>query len=170
MKNLFGILLVLLLVGIPILVGTYNKDIQDNLTKNNNEVIVPIMEENGHLSDVSEIEYNSNPPTSGPHFSDWHKEWKFYKEEQPIGGLIHNMEHGGVVLFYSSSIEDSVKDDLESYVEGNFKIIASPKYGLGKDMVLAAWGVYEEFDYFDEASFDRFYKAHLNKAPETVYP
>ena len=123
-----------------------------------------------HVSNTDAVVYNSNPPTSGPHFSDWHKDWTFYDSALPIGGLIHNMEHGGVVLFYQSSLDEATKDQLKAFTEDNFKMIASVKEDLPAPIALAAWGVYELFDAFDEEAMKRFYKKHRDHAPENVYP
>ena len=40
-------------------------------------------------------EWNSNPPTSGPHYVEW-AVWDFYDEEVPLVRSVHNLEHGGV--------------------------------------------------------------------------
>jgi len=135
----------------------------------NNEVTAPIMNQE-HTTNTDGVEYNSNPPTSGPHFPDWHKDWKFYETALPTGGLLHNMEHGGVVVWYKSSVDDATKEQLKEFTEDNFKMIASVNEDIPAQMALSAWGVYELFDVFDEVKFKRFYKKHLNRAPENVYP
>ncbi len=168
-KLILPLILIAIVIGIPFLTMQESK-LPPEVLEANAEVKVPIMENSGHQSDVSGIQYNSNPPTSGPHFADWHTEWTFYEEEQPMGGLIHNMEHGGIVLFYDPSISDEQKQLLSDYVDDTFKIIASPYERLEAPIVLAAWGVYEEFDAFDSDRFERFYRFNLNNAPENVYP
>lgn len=168
-KILLPLTLLVIVLGIPFLV-MQESELPQEVLQANAEVLVPIMEDSGHQSDVSQVEYNSTPPTSGPHFADWHTEWTFYEQEQPIGGLVHNMEHGGIVMFYDPSIEESLKQQLSNYVDDTFKIIASPYQGLNSPVVLAAWGVYEEFDSYDKDRFERFYRANLNNAPENVYP
>lgn len=135
----------------------------------NNEVKVAIMNRD-HVSNIDGTEYNSNPPTSGPHLSEWEKEWKFYDTEQPMGGLVHNMEHGGIVVLYKSSVDESTKAALKKFTEDNFKVIAAVDEDLTAPIALAAWGYYELFDSFNEDGMKRFYKKHLNRAPENVYP
>lgn len=168
-KLLFGILLMAIVVGLPLLAMKSNQ-LPEEVLEANAEVKVPVMEDSGHRADVSDVIYNSNPPTSGPHFADWHRDWAFYDEEQPIGGLVHNMEHGGIVLFYDPEIDEVLKDELRDYVDDTFKIIASPRDGMEAPVVLVAWGVYEEFEDFDVDRFERFYRFNLNNAPENVYP
>lgn len=168
-KLILPVTLFAIVIGIPFL-AMQESELPQEVLEANAEVIVPIMEDSGHQDNVDDVQYNSTPPTSGPHFADWHREWTFYEEAQPIGGLVHNMEHGGIVLFYDPNISDEQKQILSNYVDETFKIIASPYQGLNAPIVLAAWGVYEEFQTFNADRFERFYRANLNNAPENVYP
>lgn len=52
-----------------------------------------------HVTDISNVVYNSNPPTSGPHFAAWAKAGQ-YDEEISDGYLLHSLEHGYVILSY----------------------------------------------------------------------
>ena len=45
-------------------------------------------------------EYNSNPPTSGPHYAQWEKPGIYSKVLQD-GNLIHSLEHGYVIISYN---------------------------------------------------------------------
>lgn len=53
-----------------------------------------------HVPVGTSVQYNSNPPTSGPHFSQWTKRGVY---DQPIedGYLIHSLEHGYIVVSYN---------------------------------------------------------------------
>ena len=53
-----------------------------------------------HITDIAEITYNSNPPTSGSHFPLWAKPG-LYPEVISDGYLIHSLEHGYVVISYN---------------------------------------------------------------------
>lgn len=55
-----------------------------------------------HVTDIYGVEYNSNPPTSGPHFPVWAKPG-VYDRFISSGYLIHSMEHGYVVIWYDCS-------------------------------------------------------------------
>ncbi len=59
---------------------------------------VPEMGRN-HVTDIFGVEYNSNPPTSGPHFAVWAKPG-VYDRLISNGYLIHSMEHGYVIIWY----------------------------------------------------------------------
>ena len=52
-----------------------------------------------HVTDIAGVEYNSNPPTSGPHFAVWAKSG-VYDRLLSDGYLIHSLEHGYVVISY----------------------------------------------------------------------
>lgn len=50
------------------------------------------------------FEYNSNPPTSGPHDVVWTKAG-IYDQPQGDGHLVHSLEHGYVILNYNCNLE-----------------------------------------------------------------
>ncbi|MBI2034934.1 MAG: DUF3105 domain-containing protein [Candidatus Levybacteria bacterium] len=53
-----------------------------------------------HVTDISGVTYNSNPPTSGAHFGVWAKAGT-YSGVFSDGYLIHSLEHGYVILSYN---------------------------------------------------------------------
>ena len=53
-----------------------------------------------HTSDISGVEYNSNPPTSGRHFPVWAKTGT-YNQVVSDGYLLHSLEHGYIVISYN---------------------------------------------------------------------
>ncbi|OGY18824.1 MAG: hypothetical protein A2900_01730 [Candidatus Chisholmbacteria bacterium RIFCSPLOWO2_01_FULL_50_28] len=53
-----------------------------------------------HVTDISNVIYNSNPPTSGPHFPVWVKQG-VYDWEISDGYLLHSLEHGYVIISYN---------------------------------------------------------------------
>lgn len=53
-----------------------------------------------HVSDGTEVEYNSNPPTSGPHYTEWTRAG-IYDKLVSDGHLIHSLEHGYVIISYN---------------------------------------------------------------------
>src|SRR5436309_10545185 len=52
-----------------------------------------------HVPIGSAIEWSSNPPSSGPHYPIW-AAYQTYAMPVDLGYLVHDMEHGAVVLFY----------------------------------------------------------------------
>ena len=108
--------------------------------------------------------YNSNPPTSGPHYAD-PAAWGVYEEEVPDERIVHNLEHCGVWISYRADIPAEEKEKIAAY--GNdfpSKMIVSPRAENDAPIALAAWRRLLEMDQFSERDADVFVSAFLNKA------
>jgi Protein of unknown function (DUF3105) len=84
--------------------------------------------------------WNSNPPTSGDHLGN-PLPGGVYDNEQDMRALVHNMEHGYVVILYKGIPSDQV-DQLRQFVEqrDGSKLVLAPYSGLTSNGVaLAAW-------------------------------
>jgi hypothetical protein len=84
--------------------------------------------------------WNSNPPTSGDHLENPLPPG-VYDSDQDMRALVHNMEHGYVVILYKGIPADQV-DQLRAFAEARdgSKLVLAPWSGLEKDGVaLAAW-------------------------------
>ena len=84
--------------------------------------------------------WNSNPPTSGDHLGS-PLPAGVYDNEQDMRALVHNMEHGYVVMLYKGIPSDQV-DQLRQFVEqrDGSKLVLAPYSGLASNGVaLAAW-------------------------------
>ena len=66
-----------------------------------------------HVTDISGMEYNSNPPTSGKHFPVWAKRG-VYDQVISDGYLIHSLEHGYIVISYNCSQSEKLKVQNEN--------------------------------------------------------
>lgn len=53
-----------------------------------------------HVAVGTNVEYNSNPPTSGPHYEEWTKPGA-YDEVQDDRNMVHSLEHGYVIISYN---------------------------------------------------------------------
>lgn len=123
-----------------------------------------------HVAPGHQFSYNSNPPTSGPHFAS-PAEWGVYKEELPDQTLIHNLEHGGIWISYKPGIPDETREKLEKFYEAwGRKIIVAPRSANESDVALAAWNRLDAFSVseFSEERVERFIKAFRNRGPEFV--
>lgn len=129
----------------------------------------------GHIPDGNIIDnYNSNPPTSGPHHATPAKV-RFYKQELPDEQLVHNLEHGQIWLSYQSDLSDEVKNELKK-LAGGF-VIVTPREKNDTDIAVAAWGRLYKFnlesDGLTKAVLDRikdFIKRYENQGPEKASP
>lgn len=86
---------------------------------------------NLHIPDgtASQIKYNSTPPSSGPHYERI-ASWGVYEEPVAYERLIHNLEDGGVVIYYQC--EDGCPD-----VTAELESIAEPFIDRGRHVVVA---------------------------------
>jgi hypothetical protein len=78
----------------------------------------------------SPLAYNSTPPTSGPHYGNL-VAWNIFKEPQRYENLIHNLEDGGVIIYYQCpercpDIVKGLTDMVEPYVRAGRKVILAP--------------------------------------------
>jgi hypothetical protein len=121
--------------------------------------------------------YSSLPATSGPHWNSPNS-WGVYSTPQNESQLIHNLEHGGIVIWYDpDAVDDEGVETLSQYVttqvssgiSGRFKFILSPWGGedaLPSPVVATAWTWMLELDEADTAAIDAFAREHYGIAPE----
>ena len=94
--------------------------------------------------------YTSMPATSGPHW-DIPAQWGVYPGANgasvPEAQSIHNLEHGGIVIWYEPDrVGQAIIDELTAYVReqlrsSRFKFILSPWQGadFGHPIAVTAW-------------------------------
>lgn len=109
-------------------------------------------------------EYNSNLPTSGPHYAQPAK-WGVYQSELPDEQVVHNLEHGGIWIAYKDIPEDT-KTTLEEITKSGLKIIMTPRAKNDAPITLASWGRVQKFESFDRQAILDFIRANTNKSPE----
>ncbi len=113
---------------------------------------------------ASHTPYNSNPPTSGPHYEQ-PAEWGVYQTELPDEQLIHNLEHGGIWISYTT-IDDATKGALEQIAKSHVKIIVTPRLKDDAPIVLVSWGQLQKLQAYDEQAILKFIKINSNRSPE----
>lgn len=117
---------------------------------------------NQHIDSVesSHKEYNSIPPTSGPHTGSKAR-WGVQSEQLPDEMSIHNLEDGGVIIHYGPEVseEDIVKmaEIVNKKREG---LILQPYAGMETKIALTAWGKILKLDSFDEDQIEAFIRAY----------
>jgi hypothetical protein len=124
--------------------------------------------------------YSSLPATSGPHWDpSGIANWGVYSTPQNESQLVHNLEHGGIVIWYDpDALDDAQVAELTSYVEGQvssgisgrYKFILSPWGGneeLGAAVAVTAWRHLLKLDAFDMDAIRAFAdESYLQYAPE----
>ncbi|MEO8251043.1 MAG: DUF3105 domain-containing protein [Chloroflexota bacterium] len=120
--------------------------------------------------------YTSVPASSGPHWTSANSPgpWGVRTNAQPQERMIHNMEHGGVIIWYQPAKLDAagvttLKDFVNQQVTTErFKVILTPWSGadFGHPIAVTAW---DWLLYLDRADLDQvgtFINAHYGDAPE----
>lgn len=123
--------------------------------------------------------YNSNPPSSGPHYNDAQAptEWGIYTTPVQDEVFVHNEEHGGVIITYNPTLlpPDQLKQLQALFGQPssnkNFsasKYVVTPRPADTHAIELAAWTYTLSLDKYDEATIIQFYQQHAGKAPEPM--
>ena len=131
---------------------------------------VPI-QGNAHIQEgEAHPDYNSDPPTSG-----WHLDRAipagFYEEPQLDEALVHNLEHGHVVIAYDCTKLtdcDGVTSKLKAIVDryDGWKVTVVPRENKDAPLALTAWGRIDKLDDYDEARITAFIDAYRDQGPE----
>ena len=134
-----------------------------------------------HVTALPEgYEHNSDPPTSGAH-NGQPGAWDVYDEPVDQLILVHNLEHGGVVIQYGDEVPESDVTALIDWYRGDPNgIVIAPRPELGDEIALQAWngeahgngndengtGVLAKCARFDSGAFDAFLDEYGFKGPE----
>src|SRR3989344_3421723 len=99
--------------------------------------------------------YNSNPPTSGPHYANAATK-AFYEESLADEQLVHNLEHGEIWISYKEAGE-LIKQELRSF-QGRFRgsVVVTSRPQNEKNICLASWRRLLCLDQFDQAVAQNF--------------
>lgn len=110
--------------------------------------------------------YNSNPPSSGPHWPAPTKKG-VYDNPLPDEWLIHNLEHGYVWIAYKPDVGDEVKNRLKEIVEDDdWKVVLEPRDKNETKIALVAWGRVLKMDEPDYEKVKDFIRTYRNRGPE----
>jgi hypothetical protein len=132
------------------------------------------------------VSYNSFPPSSGPHYAQ-PAPWGIYPDSVKQTILVHNLEHGGIVIQYGPNISQSDVQKIQSFYQDDpYGLVVAPYAKLGNKIAATAWNepAYEQnrdanFDQvdaghgfvlmcrsFDKGALSDFRDKHRNKAGE----
>lgn len=135
-----------------------------------------------HVPEGTVISYNSNPPSSGPHYPVW-ANFKEYSAPLDEGYLVHSLEHGAVALLYKCNpaapecaptiealrkIRDSIATDPRCSSDIRVRIIIAPFPRLEVPVAAAAWGFTYKADCVDVPTLTQFVNDYYAKSPEDI--
>jgi len=140
---------------------------------------IPIMNSSHITVDSDPGRYDSDPPTSGPHYPE-EAQAGFYDTNSykyPAGYLVHNLEHGYIIFWYNCvKLSENACSELKSQIKAvmdeanNVKVIAYPWDSIDAPIVLTSWGRLQKMETFNAAQARAFYKSNLNRSPEPNAP
>ncbi len=106
------------------------------------------------------ISYNTDPPTSGPHYPTI-VPWGVHRKPIDRGFQVHNLEDGGVLVQYGCSDCPELVKKLENLVRGYSKyVILAPYPAMKHKIALTAWGKIDTLEAFDEKRITAFINAY----------
>ncbi|MFN3929383.1 MAG: DUF3105 domain-containing protein [Thermoflexus sp.] len=121
-----------------------------------------------HLQPGERANYRTDPPTSGPHSSEWVNPG-FYTREQPPEHLVHSLEHGHVVIYYDDPGPEALQT-LQAWARmfnGQWDgVVVVPKRRLGRAVILTAWTHMLRLESFDVNAAAAFIDAFRGRGPE----
>jgi hypothetical protein len=105
--------------------------------------------------------YNSDPPTSGAHWETM-ANWSSYDFVVPDQMLLHNLEDGGVILWYTLGSPEENRErlgQLEEVARGFQRVVIAPREGLETPFAATAWQRRQLFESVDAAGMRAFIEA-----------
>jgi hypothetical protein len=137
-----------------------------------------------HVEVCSFIPFDSNPPTSGPHYGQW-ASFKSYDKPVPRGFYLHSIEHGGILLAYNCQLYQqgdcaALVAQLTTFVASRGddpkcaghaarnRFVVTPDPLLDAPFAAAAWGHHLKGDCFDAAVVAAFTDAHYARSYEDL--
>ena len=133
---------------------------------------VAVMPSAEHVPDNVGVTYSTTPPTSGKHWDRW-AECGWYDQELPDERIVHNLEHGNIVVSYNLSDPGEVaalKNAL-SQISLHQAWGVARRYSEIPDgtVALAAWGRLAEYRGVSPGQIERFYEAYAGLlGPERI--
>ena len=116
----------------------------------------------------SGFRYDTFPPTSGPH-APQPAVWGVYRSPVPELALVHNLEHGGIVVQYGARVpRASVARILAWYERSPNALVVAPLPELRDEIALTAWTHLATCEHFRARAFDGFRDAYRYRGPERL--
>lgn len=85
-----------------------------------------------HVPEGTVVDYNSNPPSSGPHYPIW-ANFGEYPAPVQAGYLVHDLEHGAVLLLYKPCDDDAGANAADALDGGDVDASAASTCASIKD-------------------------------------
>jgi hypothetical protein len=134
-------------------------------------------EGNQHIDLGTPVQYEANPPTTGNHWPPEAVADAGFSEE-PIAAesLVHNQEHGQIVIWYNPDASEEILGQIEDMTEQNSVNLAAPWDDIEDpyNFVLSAWdgendeGVQMSCELPSQEVWDEWRRDFQGRGPEQV--
>jgi hypothetical protein len=141
----------------------------------------------GYHADVPTLKvtpkWSTDPPSAGAHYGLW-AVWSFYRQPVDPRMVVHNEEHGGMIMWWGDKVSGSDIDKMNSfYNESPNGMVGTPYKKLGNKIALTAWtgdpsryyknGYYGDghiaiCSHFDQKAFTAFRNAYRGHSIEGI--
>lgn len=136
----------------------------------------PALEGAGHEDrEFTADDYQTNPPTSGPHNPDWYEDGVYAPGNVPqLGMLVHALEHGRINVQYAPGTPQETVDQLEAFLaeKTNYHMLLYENTtDMPYEVAATAWGHQLGCEEMNPRVFDAlrtFYDRYVDKGPEQV--
>jgi len=132
---------------------------------------------------TSKVKWSTDPPSAGGHYPLW-AIWSFYTDPVNPRQVVHNEEHGGVIIWWGDKVPAATVAKLRGfYDESPAGMLGTPYPTLGSKIALTAWTgdpskYYSKGNYgighiaicpsYDATAFRAFRDAYRGKGPEGI--
>ncbi len=132
---------------------------------------------------TTKVKWATFPPSAGGHYPLW-AVWGFYTTPVNPRQVVHNEEHGAVVMWWGPKVPKSTISKLQAFYENSpVGMFGTPIAGLGNKIALTSWtgdpAKYYRNGYygighiaicskFDQKAFQTFRDAYRGKGPEGI--
>jgi Protein of unknown function (DUF3105) len=132
---------------------------------------------------TSKVKWSTFPPSGGSHYGLW-AVWGFYTQPVNERQVVHNEEHGGVIMWWGPKVSEETVAELRNFYDDSpTGMFGTPIAGLGNKIALTAWTgdpsrYYQDGYYgvghlatctkFDQKAFETFRDAYRGHGPEGV--
>ncbi len=127
-----------------------------------------------HVAVGTRVEYPTRPPTSGSHWEMPHAGWGVKDTAQDDERVVHNLEHGGIVISYKGLTADdlaNLKTLVRRLTGGEYrKVLLRPYDRMENGIVVTAWAWSLKLDRYDESQVTKFVQAHYGQRGESPEP
>ena len=122
-----------------------------------------------HVQDKTPVSYKTVPPTSGPHAEQTYQAG-FYGLPLRPEVLVHNLEHGNVVIYYARPLPEPVLNSLRALANqyrGPWDgVLVVPWNDPQYPIILTAWTKRLRLRKYDEEAIKLFLDAYRGRGPE----